>query len=112
MANADNYKHLKVTNSLMLEQMNQLFESMKLLPARRREEWQAAFDALAADIRESEIIRVYSLDENYFYVPTAMCWEILRAIITDKVKDASDDALDRLRLLSLKNAENAQPKEC
>ena len=107
VANADNYKHLKVTNSLMLEQMNQLFESMKLLPARRREEWQAAFDALAADIRESEIIRVYSLDENYFYVPTAMCWEILRAIITDKVKDASDDALERLRTLSLKNTENA-----
>ena len=41
------------------------------------------------------------------YVPTAMCWEILRAIITDKVKDASDDALERLRTLSLKNTENA-----
>lgn len=106
VAYADNYKHLKVTNSVMLEQMNQLFESVKLLPVRRREEWQAAFDALSADIHESEIIRVYSLDENYFYMPTAMCWEILRAIITDKVKDASDDALDRLRLLSLKNAEN------
>lgn len=104
--NADNYKHLKVTNSVMLEQMNQLFESVKLLPARRREEWLEAFDALAADIHESEIVRVYSLDENYYYVPVAMCWEILKAIIIGKVKDASDDALDRLRLLKIKTADN------
>lgn len=104
---ADNYKHMKVTNAVMLEQMNQLHQSVATLVPKRREEWQEAFDALAADIKESEIIRVYSLNAQYFYVPEAMCWEILNTIVADQVRANSEEALDRLRSMMMKHHDNA-----
>lgn len=104
---ADNYKHLKVTNAVLLEQMNQLHQSVATLTPKRREEWQEAFDALAADIKESEIIRVYSLNAQYFYVPVAMCWEILNTIIAEQLRAESEEALDRLRSIMMKHLDNS-----
>lgn len=104
--NADNYKHLKVTNSVQLEQMNQLHQFVATLPPKRREEWQQAFDALSADIKEGEIIKVYSLNAEFFYVPIVMCWEILNTIITHQLKTTSEEALDRLRVLKMKHLDN------
>ena len=103
---ADNYKHLKVTNSVLLEQMNQLQQAVATLTPARRKEWQVAFDALSADIKESEIIRVYSLKAEYFYVPEKMCWEILNTIIVNQLKENSEEALDRLRSLKMKHLDS------
>ena len=102
----DNYKHLKITNSVILEQMNQLHQSVTTLTPARRKEWQVAFEALAADIKESEIIRVYSHNAEYFYVPESMCWEILNTIILHQLKDNSEETIDRLRSLKMKHLEN------
>lgn len=104
---ADNYKHLKITNSVILEQMNQLHQSVATLTPARRKEWQVAFEALSADIKEAEIIRVYSLNAEYFYVPEAMCWEILNTIVLYRLRDNSEEALDRLRSLKIKHLDNA-----
>ncbi|MEE1365246.1 MAG: PglZ domain-containing protein [Muribaculaceae bacterium] len=103
---ADNYKHLKITNAVLLEQMNQLHQSVATITPKRQEEWQEAFDALAADVKESEIIRVYSLNAQYFYVPVTMCWEILNTIIADQLQAESEEALDRLRAIMLKHHDN------
>ena len=104
---ADNYKHLKITNAVILEQMNQLHQSVATLTPKRQEEWNEAFEALSADIKESEIIRVYSLNAQYFYMPVAMCWEILNTIIANQLKAESEEALDRLRSIMMKHHENS-----
>lgn len=103
---ADNYKHLKVTNAVLLEQMNLLLQSVEALSPKRKEEWQEAFDALAADIKESEIIRVYSLNAQYIYMPMAMCWEILNTIIAEQLRADSETALNKLRSIMLQHHSN------
>ena len=103
---ADNYKHLKVTNAVLLEQMNVLHQSVATLHPTHQEKWQKAFEALAADIKESEIIRVYSLNAQYIYMPQVMCWEILNTIIAEQLRTDSEKALDRLRSILMQHHEN------
>ena len=103
---ADNYKHLKITNTVLIGQMNLLLQSVSTLAPKRQEEWQESFDALAADIKESEIIRVYSLNAQYIYMPLTMCWEILNTVISDQLRSDSENALNRLRSIMLQHHGN------
>ena len=66
-APADNYKSYKVTNAIMLEQLNKVYE----LGSHDRQlstRFTKALGTLAADIREEEIINVYGIDAPYNYL--------------------------------------------
>ena len=101
VAPADPYKKYKVTNALMLEQMNKVYElgfHDRLLAAR----FAKALDTLAADIREAEIIGVYGIDAPYYYLTETLCWPILEEVVKKKLQTEPMEVNERMRELALK----------
>ena len=100
-APADNYKTYKVTNAIMLEQLNKVYE----LGSHDRQlssRFTNALAVLAADIREEEIIKVYGIDAPYYYLTESLCWPILEEIIKSKLMTEPMEVNERMRELSLK----------
>ena len=100
-APADNYKTYKVTNAIMLEQLNKVYE----LGSHDRQlstRFTKALGTLAADIREEEIIKVYGIDAPYYYLTESLCWPILEEIIKSKLMTEPMEVNERMRELSLK----------
>lgn len=100
-APTDNYKTYKVTNAIMLEQLNKVYE----LGSHDRHlstRFTKALSTLAADIREEEIIKVYGIEAPYYYLTESLCWPILEEIIKSKLMTEPMEVNERMRELSLK----------
>lgn len=97
VAPADNYKTYKVTNAIMLEQLNKVYE----LGSHDRQ-FTNALGTLAADIREEEIIKVYGIDAPYYYLTESLCWPIIEEIIKSRLMIEPMQVNERMRELSLK----------
>lgn len=98
---ADSYKAYKITNSVILEQINKIYEfgtHDRVLS----EKFTKALAELASDIKEQEIINVYGIDAQYFYLTESLCWPILKEIIDTKLMADPAEVNDRMRELSLK----------
>lgn len=98
---ADSYKAYKITNSVILEQINKIYEfgtHDRVLS----EKFTKALAELAVDIKEQEIINVYGIDAQYFYLTESLCWPILKEIIETKLMADPSEVNDRMRELSLK----------
>lgn len=92
---ADNYKTYKVTNALMLEQINKVYELGSLSTR-----FAKSLCVLAADIREEEIIKVYGIDAPYYYLTESLCWPILEEIVESKLLTEPMKVNERMRELS------------
>ncbi len=100
-APADNYKSYKVTNAIMLEQLNKVYE----LGSHDRQlstRFIKALGTMATDIREEEIIKVYGIDAPYYYLTESLCWPILEEIVKSKLMTEPMEVNERMRELSLK----------
>ena len=97
----DTYKQYKISNSVVLDQVNKIYElgtHDRLLSGK----FAQAMTALASDIREEEIIKLYGIDANYFYLTESLCWPILKEIVEQKLMADSESVNERMRELSLK----------
>ena len=97
----DVYKQYKVCNSVVLDQVNKIYElgtHDRLLSAK----FAQAMAILAADIKEEEIINIYGIDANYFYLTEALCWPILKEVVEQKLMADPEQVNERMRELSLK----------
>ena len=102
----DSYKKYKINNSVILDQVNKIYElgtHDRLLS----EKFMQAMDTLATDIKEEEIINLYGIDANYFYLTESLCWPILKEIVEQKLMADPEQVNDRMRELSLKLPENS-----
>lgn len=93
---SDNYKGLRITDSLRLDRLNRLVETSKTLPKQRREAYEDAFAKLSVNVKESEIVRVYGADGDYYQMSATMADAIIRIIAKDMLAVKPDDALVRL----------------
>lgn len=97
----DPYKQYKISNSLLLDQINKVYEygtHDRLLGKK----FIQAMKSLAADIKEEEIINIYGIDANYFYLTEELCWPILKEIVEKKLITDPEGVNNRMRELSLK----------
>lgn len=97
----DTYKQYKISNSVVLDQVNKIYElgtHDRLLSGK----FAQAMTALASDIREEEIISLYGIDANYFYLTESLCWPILKEIVEQKLMADPESVNERMRELSLK----------
>ena len=97
----DTYKQYKISNSVILDQVNKIYElgtHDRLLSGK----FAQAMTALASDIREEEIINLYGVDANYFYLTESLCWPILKEIVEQKLMADPESVNERMRELSLK----------
>lgn len=103
---ADDYKGYKIKNSVQLEQMNKVME-LGRHDRQLAKKFVAAIDELAADIREEEIINVYGVDAQYFYMTESLCWPILKTVIQDQLLTEPDSVNEKMRELTMKLPEKA-----
>ena len=97
----DSYKQYKIANSVILDQVNKIYE-LGTHDRQLSEKFAKAMDVLAADIKEEEIISLYGIDANYYYMTEALCWPILKEIVERKLMADPEEVNDRMRELSLK----------
>ncbi len=97
----DAYKQYKITNSVVLDQVNKIYE-LGSHDRQISEMFARAMAALAADIKEEEIIKIYGIDANYYYLTESLCWPILKEVADQKLMADPELVNDRMRELSLK----------
>lgn len=98
---ADVYKALKISNRLMLDQINRIYEKGITDPA-YSEKFKAAMKLLASKIREEELIKVYGVDAPYFFMTEAIGLPIIKSVIEDSLLSNPLEALGKLSSLSLR----------
>lgn len=97
----DTYKPYKISNSVMLDQVNKIYE-LGTHDRGLSEKFSQAMRSLAADIKEESIISIYGIDANYYYLTETLCWPILEKIVEQKLMADPEEVNDRMRELSLK----------
>lgn len=101
IASSDNYKSLKITNAIQLEQINKIYET-GLHDRVLSEKFMQAINVLGMDIKEETIIECYGIDADYFYMTESLCWPILKVIIENRLVADPIGANERMRELSMK----------
>lgn len=105
IVSSDNYKSYKITNAIILDQINKIYETGthdRILS----EKFVKALSVLASDIKEETIIECYGINAPYFYVTETLCWPILKQIIEQQLLANPANVNERMRELSLKLPEN------
>lgn len=97
----DAYKQYKITNSVVLDQVNKIYE-LGTHDRQLSEKFAQSMESLAGGIKEEEIIKLYGIDANYFYLTEAICWPILKEVVEQKLMADPEQVNERMRELSLK----------
>lgn len=102
----DNYKQLKITNAIQLEQINKLYET-GLHDRNLSDKFVQAIRTMGADIKEEAIIKCYGIDAEYFYMTENLCWPILKEIVENRLISEPSEANEQMRELSIKFPANS-----
>ena len=97
----DAYKQYKITSSVVLDQVNKIYE-LGTHDRQLSEKFAHSMESLAGGIKEEEIIKLYGIDANYFYLTEALCWPILKEVVEQKLMADPEQVNERMRELSLK----------
>ena len=97
----DSYKKYKISNAVVLDQINKIYE-WGTHDRQLSNKFIQAMKILAADIKEEEIIRIYGIDANYFYLTEALCLPILKEIVERKLVADPENVNRKMRELMLK----------
>lgn len=98
---ADDYKSLKITNSVILQNLNSFRESALNHPA-LAEQFVKAISKLSANIHEEKIITWYGVDAEYTYITEYLCWPIISNIVSKKAIANPVECNEKLRAFSLR----------
>ena len=104
---ADDYRTLKITSRLKLDQINRIYEKGMSEPA-YCEKFKRAMNELASGIRESELIKVYGTEAPFFYMTDNIGTPLIEKVIKDYVSADPMAAIEKMRSLSLRLGENSQ----
>jgi len=104
---ADNYKAIRITDSLALQQMNSILE-LALSQPKTAEALVEVFQELGKDIHDDDLIKWYGTDANYYYIPDQLCIPILRTLMEQSIEEEPKKVLDRLEELMIKHSDNGE----
>jgi len=107
LVSADNYKAIRITDSLALQQMNSILE-LALSQSKTAEALVEVFQELGKDIHDDDLIKWYGTDANYYYIPDQLCIPILRTLMEQSIKEEPKKVLDRLEELMIKHSNNGE----
>ena len=94
LVSADNYKAIRITDSLALQQMNSILE-LALSQSKTAEALVEVFQELGKDIHDDDLIKWYGTDANYYYIPDQLCIHILRTLMEQSIEEEPKNVLDR-----------------
>ncbi|MCC8037086.1 MAG: BREX-1 system phosphatase PglZ type A [Bacteroidales bacterium] len=72
----DPYRRFKVISTLKIQGINRVWEA-----GERVKGFAQALDSLAGDIRESELLKIYGADANFYRMTEALAWPIYRHLL-------------------------------
>lgn len=98
---ADDYKGLKVSNRIALDQINRIYEK-GMSESAYSEKFQKAMSQLGAGIRESELIKVYGPEAPFFYMTDNISLPLIGKVIKEDVTSDPTSAIEKMRSLSLR----------
>lgn len=101
----DDYKELKVNNSLAIDRMFALLTLAKSVPA-TREKYEALMRELGSDVRENKILECYGIDAPYSYVPQSMCLSMVEMTIQDSISEHAEEVINRMETLMMRQPGN------
>ena len=104
---ADNYKAIRITDSLALQQMNRILE-LALNQQKTADALVEVFQELGNDIHDDDLIKWYGTDANYYYIPDQLCIHILRTLMEQSIEEEPKKVLDRLEELMIKHSDNGE----
>lgn len=102
---SDDYKELKVTNSLSVDRMFALLSLAKTTPA-STEKYETLMRELGSDVRESKILECYGIDAPYSYVPQSMCLKMVEMTIADGISEHTEEVISRMETLMMRQPGN------
>ena len=100
--NADPYKEYKVSNSIALEEMNRILALAQAMPKQKSEVFFKALETLSQSIRVSEIINIYGVDAEYYYVPEELCWAIIAKCAKEAHIGDAGQIAEKMQALAIK----------
>lgn len=106
----DAYKQLRIEDAFAIQDINRIMETALSEP-KTAEKFRNVMRAMAAEVRESEIVKTYGVDAEYWTLSPSMAWAIMQSIIDDKLATEPQEALDRLNYLQIKCSEPSVIKE-
>ncbi len=98
---ADNYKECRIKDTFALQHINRILE-LALSQDRFKEPFLSVLQELGADIRESEIIRWYGTEANYYFLPGQLCVPILKTMMEDQIDKEPTQVINRVEELMSK----------
>lgn len=104
---ADNYKTIRITDSLALQQMNRILE-LALSQPKTAEALVEVFQELGKDIHDDDLIKWYGTDANYYYIPDQLCIPILRTLMEQSIAEEPKKVFNRLEELMIKHSDNGE----
>ncbi len=101
----DDYKELKINNSLSVDRMFALHSLAKASPA-YSEKYETLMRELGADVRESKILNCYGIDAPYSYVPQSMCFDMVEMTISNGISEHAEVVVARMETLLMRQPGN------
>lgn len=102
---ADNYRSLRIDNSIALQQLNRIFE-LAMSSDRTAAPFLQVLEELGTAIHDDEIINWYGSEANYTFLPKRMCGPIVKSLLDNKIETEPELVLDRLEEFMLKQGDN------
>jgi hypothetical protein len=100
--NVDPYKHYKVNSSVALEEMNRLLALAQTLPKPKQEAFFASLERLSKAIRVQELINIYGVDAEYYFVPEELCWAIIGKCAGEAHTAEAEHVSEKMQSLAIK----------
>jgi len=104
---SDNYKVIRITDSLALQQMNRILE-LALSQQKTADVLVEVFRELGKDIHDDDLIKWYGTDANYYYISDQLCTRILRTLMEQLIAEEPKKVIDRLKELMIKHSDNGE----
>ena len=104
--NIDPYKGYKVNNSVALEEMNRLLALAQTLPKVKQEQFFQSLRKLSESIRVQELITIYGVDAEYYYVPEELCWAIIAKCAGEAHTAEAESIGEKMQSLAIKQEDN------
>ena len=100
--NIDPYKGYKINNSVALEEMNRLLALAQTLPRVKQDQFFQSLRRLSQAIRVKELINIYGVDAEYYFVPEELCWAIISKCASEAHTSEAESISEKMQSLAIK----------
>lgn len=98
----DPYKCYKINSSVALEEMNRLLALAQTLPKPKQEQFFQSLRTLSKAIQVQQLIDIYGVDAEYYFVPEELCWAIIAKCAGEAHTAEAESISEKMQSLAIK----------